>query len=82
MDGVGWDWVREPKGRTSGEFNDLINTLQNAHFSFSCRDTWKWELDSNGVFVVKTLAKLVDEKSLKTGVGIRELRGAIHYLKK
>ena len=39
----------------------IINILTNVSLPQSCRDTWKWNLDDNGVFKVKTLTTLIED---------------------
>lgn len=41
-------------------------------FSISRRDSWAWGLDEDGGFMVKTLARMVDSKSLKIDSGAHE----------
>ncbi|GKD11116.1 RNA-directed DNA polymerase, eukaryota, reverse transcriptase zinc-binding domain protein, partial [Tanacetum coccineum] len=59
--------TREPRGRGKGELKELESILHNIIIGSSCRDTWKWSLAENGVFSVKVLSDLVDEKYLDTG---------------
>ena len=62
-----WEWSREPRGRGEGELEELESILNIVTIDSSCRDTWKWSLDENGVFSVKILSSLVDEKCLAIG---------------
>ncbi|GJS31784.1 RNA-directed DNA polymerase, eukaryota, reverse transcriptase zinc-binding domain protein [Tanacetum coccineum] len=62
-----WRWTREPRGRGEGELKELESILHNIIIDSSCRDTWKWSLAENGIFFVKVLPALVDEKYLDTG---------------
>ncbi|GJX15428.1 putative RNA-directed DNA polymerase, eukaryota, reverse transcriptase zinc-binding domain protein [Tanacetum coccineum] len=50
-----------------GELEELESTLHNIIIDSSCRDTWKWSLAKNGIFSVKVLSALVDEKYLDNG---------------
>lgn len=67
-----WGWLRDPRGRAIGKLDDLILLLQNFSFSNSCRDSWRWVLDEDGGFMVKTLSKEVDSKNLKIDMGSHE----------
>lgn len=69
-----WDWVREPRGRATGEVEALDNLLANVKPSPDCRDNWIWNLDNDGVFTVKALAFLVDELFLQVGAADRETK--------
>ncbi|XP_071728751.1 uncharacterized protein [Rutidosis leptorrhynchoides] len=61
---MNWRWIREPTGRTSGELKSLLTLL--SAFSFNCRDkdSWHWNLASNGQFTVKKLAATIDDRLL------------------
>ncbi|GKD62141.1 RNA-directed DNA polymerase, eukaryota, reverse transcriptase zinc-binding domain protein [Tanacetum coccineum] len=62
-----WGWTREPRWRGEGELEELESTLHNNIIDSSCRDTWKWSLAENGVFSIRVLSGLVDEKNLDNG---------------
>ncbi|GKB70723.1 hypothetical protein Tco_0932135 [Tanacetum coccineum] len=62
-----WGWTREPRRRGEGELEELESTLHNIIIDSSCRDTWKWSLAENGIFSVRVLSALVDEKNLDNG---------------
>ncbi|GJT14408.1 RNA-directed DNA polymerase, eukaryota, reverse transcriptase zinc-binding domain protein [Tanacetum coccineum] len=62
-----WGWTREPGRRGEGELEELESTLHNIIIDSSCRDTWKWSLAENGIFSVRVLSTLVDEKNLDNG---------------
>ena len=47
------------------DFDDLIEVLRNIVVSNSCRDKWRWTLDEDGDFKVKTLTSLIEEKILQ-----------------
>ncbi|GKA74058.1 reverse transcriptase domain, reverse transcriptase zinc-binding domain protein [Tanacetum coccineum] len=67
-----WEWVREIRGRGCKEFDDLMNLLQNVVIHNDCRDQWKWKLREDGVFTVKDLTKLVEERTLRIENGGQE----------
>ena len=67
-----WDWVREPRGRVIREFDELINLLQNVVVDNECRDRWKWTIHEDGVFTVKDLTKMVEERTLRIEIGGQE----------
>ncbi|GJS37112.1 hypothetical protein Tco_0535494 [Tanacetum coccineum] len=62
-----WGWTREPRRRGEGELEELESTLHDIIIDSSCRDTWKWSLAENGIFSVRVLSALVDEKNLDNG---------------
>ncbi|GJT93110.1 hypothetical protein Tco_1081955 [Tanacetum coccineum] len=66
------EWVRELRGRACRDFNDLTNLLQNVVIDMDCRDRWKWTLQENGVFTVKELSRMVEEKTLRIESGCQE----------
>lgn len=41
---------------------------------FVLNDSWKWDLDDDGVYTVKALSKMVDGCCLKIVVGFQETR--------
>ncbi|GJV82953.1 RNA-directed DNA polymerase, eukaryota, reverse transcriptase zinc-binding domain protein [Tanacetum coccineum] len=57
-----WDWGRNIKGRVCNELDDLVYVLQNVVVSNTCRDRWKWTLFDDGVFKVKDLTCLIEDK--------------------
>ena len=62
-----WDWVREPRGRASGDVVELTRLLQNVILSLDCRDSWRWNLSEDCNFKVKYLAFMVDDVCLRVG---------------
>ncbi|GKA05534.1 reverse transcriptase domain, reverse transcriptase zinc-binding domain protein [Tanacetum coccineum] len=66
-----WDlgWVRNLRGRVCNDFEDLQALLQNVVIKFDCKDRWRWAFQENGVFTVKDLTKLVEEKTLSVASG-------------
>ncbi|XP_071714124.1 uncharacterized protein [Rutidosis leptorrhynchoides] len=60
-----WDWVRVPTGRTASELQEVINILMGIDFDFNSQESWKWVLANDGVFSVKRLSSLLDERILK-----------------
>ncbi|GJZ84482.1 RNA-directed DNA polymerase, eukaryota, reverse transcriptase zinc-binding domain protein [Tanacetum coccineum] len=62
-------WVRNLRGRVCNDFEDLQALLQNVVIKFDCKDHWRWAFQENGVFTVKDLTKLVEEKTLSVASG-------------
>ncbi|KAJ9552562.1 hypothetical protein OSB04_016607 [Centaurea solstitialis] len=58
-----WHWRREPRGRVSGELNDLLTLLQVWRPKAMCGDKVRWNLAADGTFLVKSLKDLIKEKS-------------------
>ncbi|XP_071688353.1 uncharacterized protein [Rutidosis leptorrhynchoides] len=54
-------------GRTSGELEELSNLIRSFSFDFNSQEKWIWSLASNGLFEVKKLSSLIDEKVLGFG---------------
>ncbi|GKA10771.1 reverse transcriptase domain, reverse transcriptase zinc-binding domain protein [Tanacetum coccineum] len=67
-----WDWIKSIRGRVSNEFEDLIGVLQYVVVSNDCRDSWRWSLNEDGVFTVKELTRLIEEKILISDNGGQE----------
>lgn len=67
-----WDWVRSIRGRVNREFDELLGVMQNVVVNSNCRDKWRWSLGEEGVFMVKELARLVEEKILHVESGEQE----------
>ncbi|GJX60145.1 reverse transcriptase domain, reverse transcriptase zinc-binding domain protein [Tanacetum coccineum] len=66
-------WVdRNIRGRVSKEFDDLTAVLQNVSVSNNCRERWRWAQVEDGVFKVKELTRLVEEKILHVESGGQE----------
>ncbi|XP_071727970.1 uncharacterized protein [Rutidosis leptorrhynchoides] len=61
-----WEWIREPTGRTAGELQELCNLLRSFSFDFNRQESWKWALASNGIFEVRKLTHVIDEKLLRS----------------
>ncbi|XP_071741061.1 uncharacterized protein [Rutidosis leptorrhynchoides] len=57
---LNWSWSCDPTGRTSDELTEIENLLKSFHFDFNARESWKWVLSDNGVFMVKKLSSLLD----------------------
>ncbi|GKE58251.1 RNA-directed DNA polymerase, eukaryota, reverse transcriptase zinc-binding domain protein, partial [Tanacetum coccineum] len=71
-DGAGtsfWDdmWAGERKLRNRFPRIYYLEGCKEAKIIDRGRDTWKWSLAENGVFSIKVLSALVDEKYLDTG---------------
>nr|GEW04608.1 glycerol-3-phosphate acyltransferase 1 [Tanacetum cinerariifolium] len=58
-----WDWVANPRGRSSGELEDCISLVRDHVPSRDGTDSWQWMLEDGG-FSVKVLKEMVDEKVL------------------
>ncbi|GKE55918.1 reverse transcriptase domain, reverse transcriptase zinc-binding domain protein [Tanacetum coccineum] len=58
--------------RKEGEFEELLDDLQNIVVHSSCRDKWRWELDEDGEFTIKELTRLVEDKILHVENGGHE----------
>ena len=71
-----WDWFRDPRGRGLGdlmELTDIINWFVPNLFQL---DTWRWSLDDKdkGMFTVRRLRELIDEKILHSPNVAQETR--------
>ncbi|XP_071708833.1 uncharacterized protein [Rutidosis leptorrhynchoides] len=62
------NWVRQPTGRTLGELDEISKLLSSVNVTFSPQITWKWNLVSNGIFTVKSLARIIDAHLLENSI--------------
>ncbi|GJX67817.1 reverse transcriptase domain, reverse transcriptase zinc-binding domain protein [Tanacetum coccineum] len=67
-----WDWGRNIRGRVCNKLDDLVCVLQNVVVSKNCKDRWKWTLFDGGVFKVKDLTCLIEDKILHVESGGQE----------
>ncbi|GJY70867.1 hypothetical protein Tco_0474570 [Tanacetum coccineum] len=67
-----WEWVKELRGMVCRDFNELVTLLQNVVLAIDCRDQWKWTLQEDGVFTIKALIRMVEEKTFKGRLSVRE----------
>ncbi|GJU68897.1 hypothetical protein Tco_1255156 [Tanacetum coccineum] len=49
-----WDWVRSVRGRVIKKFEELLGVLQHVVIYNNSRDRWRWSLDEDGEFTVKS----------------------------
>ncbi|XP_071727356.1 uncharacterized protein [Rutidosis leptorrhynchoides] len=59
-----WNWSREIRGRLSNELNELQADISTLDPPARSKDGWKWVLDSEGIFVTRTLSSLIDDPLL------------------
>ncbi|XP_071687280.1 uncharacterized protein [Rutidosis leptorrhynchoides] len=57
-------WRRTPTGRANGELETLTSLISTFHLDHNAADIWKWSLDSDGLFMVKSLASEIDDRIL------------------
>ncbi|GKB86160.1 RNA-directed DNA polymerase, eukaryota, reverse transcriptase zinc-binding domain protein [Tanacetum coccineum] len=67
-----WDWTRAPRGRVVRELEALEACVGNTNILLNHKDRWKWLLADNGIFSVKALTKLIEEKCIGVGNNIGE----------
>ncbi|GJZ82563.1 ribonuclease H-like domain-containing protein [Tanacetum coccineum] len=66
---AGDDPCLSPRGRAVGDLGDLEELLK--EFS-NGRDDWKWRLDPNGVFFVRSLSHWIEERRASRMLGINK----------
>ncbi|PWA45749.1 RNA-directed DNA polymerase, eukaryota, Reverse transcriptase zinc-binding domain protein [Artemisia annua] len=67
-DNCSLNFVAIDLGRVVDELVGLEEFLSQVNLNLNGRDTWNWELDDDGVFSVKKLSTVVEEKCLNLGV--------------
>ncbi|GJU69950.1 reverse transcriptase domain-containing protein [Tanacetum coccineum] len=66
-----WEWNKNISGWVCREYEDLIEVLRNVVVSNTCRDRWRWTLEEDDKFKVKTLTSLIEEKIIQVDSGGR-----------
>ncbi|XP_071700665.1 uncharacterized protein [Rutidosis leptorrhynchoides] len=56
-----WNWCRVPTGRTADELLSLTGLLATAPLSNNSRDSWKWSLAPNWLFIVKKITTALED---------------------
>ncbi|GJW28998.1 receptor-like protein kinase FERONIA [Tanacetum coccineum] len=69
-----WEWSRDPRGRATGEVDELQNLLSRFSLSCDCRDLWSWSLSDKGIFSVKELSNIIDDKCFSLDGLVQETR--------
>ncbi|XP_071705301.1 uncharacterized protein [Rutidosis leptorrhynchoides] len=67
-----WGWSRSPMGRAIGELEELNMLISSVCLKPTDVDSWKWSLANNGVFAVKNLSVIIDDKLLSAGTNVLE----------
>ncbi|KAJ9559867.1 hypothetical protein OSB04_005027 [Centaurea solstitialis] len=67
-----WDWRRNPRGRETGELENLIRELEGVGPRVGEKDKAVWRLDNVGGFSVRKLRELVEETRLTEGDNLVE----------
>ncbi|GJR66188.1 putative RNA-directed DNA polymerase [Tanacetum coccineum] len=62
-----WSWRREPRGRSAGELYSLENLINRLFLDSSAADKWTWSPDATGMFTVKSLSNLIQNKLIRGG---------------
>ncbi|KAJ9543814.1 hypothetical protein OSB04_023521 [Centaurea solstitialis] len=57
-----WEWRSVIRGKTLTELRDLEKLLENMNLKESGEDSWSWKMDSQGVFTVNKLSKLLHKR--------------------
>lgn len=70
-----WNWRIHPRGRALSDMDLLKDSIGTLSLSPNGRDQWSWSLDPNGIFSVKKLSHLVDEKILGCPLHVLGLSG-------
>ncbi|XP_071727385.1 uncharacterized protein [Rutidosis leptorrhynchoides] len=65
-----WDWSRPPSGRAMDELTEINNLITSVNIS-DCPDSWKFSLDTSGIFTTSTMSNLIN--TLKYGTNSRNL---------
>ncbi|XP_071699700.1 uncharacterized protein [Rutidosis leptorrhynchoides] len=65
-----WEWTRIPRGRAMNELEELNNLLSSVTIS-DRPDSWKYSLDTSGIFTTSSLSNLIN--TLKYGINSRNL---------
>ncbi|XP_071740106.1 uncharacterized protein [Rutidosis leptorrhynchoides] len=60
-----WCWVRPPRGRALNEILELNNLISSVTLTDQS-DSWKFNLDSTGIYTTKTLSQIIN--NLKLGI--------------
>ncbi|XP_071700329.1 uncharacterized protein [Rutidosis leptorrhynchoides] len=63
-DAAVWVWSRPPVGRTLGDLNSLLDLIAGYTFDHSREDKWVWSNATNGLFTIKTMSSLINERLL------------------
>ncbi|GJZ76368.1 reverse transcriptase domain, reverse transcriptase zinc-binding domain protein, partial [Tanacetum coccineum] len=67
-----WEWVGVPRGRSLGELEELSSILRDLTPVSGYVDSSRWFLASDGVFSVKHIRELIDEKNLRSVTYVEE----------
>ncbi|GJU29316.1 peroxidase 64 [Tanacetum coccineum] len=67
-----WEWVGVPRGRSLGELEELSSVLRDLAPVLGYVDSSRWFLASDGVFSVKHIRELIDEKILRAVTYVEE----------
>ncbi|GJU38152.1 RNA-directed DNA polymerase, eukaryota, reverse transcriptase zinc-binding domain protein [Tanacetum coccineum] len=62
-----WSWRREPRGRTAGDLYTLENLINGLSLNASVADKWIWSPDAAGLFTVKSLSNLIQNRLIGGG---------------
>lgn len=65
-----WDWIRPPRGRAVGDLGDLEEIMEEVSPNENMRDCWKWRLDPNGVFSVRSLSHWIEDRRVSSMMGV------------
>ncbi|XP_071728106.1 uncharacterized protein [Rutidosis leptorrhynchoides] len=61
-----WSWVREIRGRTRAELNELEGMFSTIKMKIEKEDYWSWKLSGSGTFSTHTLTKHIMSSSYPT----------------
>ena len=65
-----WTWDRSLWSRARSELEDLSRLLLPIMLKRESTDKWVWDLDTNGIFSVKKLRELLDDRLLVVHIGV------------
>ncbi|XP_071688945.1 uncharacterized protein [Rutidosis leptorrhynchoides] len=59
-----WEWARDPTGRTMDELKEISNLIRGISINFNSQELCRWMFANNGVFTVKKLSSIINNKFL------------------